>query len=308
MLKFNKYTRNSLHFFSNHFMKNFSTKTLELVLPNMNKLNVTIEDTKTLKDLEAEIKKNYNFEKIEFRTWDNSDISKNTEIDLIKFESDPIFMKINTSEWQLLNADRFDYTTTEAYKLKHDLKHDEKTDLNIISETIRNFNKNKNLKSNEIEEISFKLLKIKNSYFNKDLAPALHNFKNLEEIFSAYYKLRQEYAKLHKAKEKLMWVCETKAKLLILLGGLFFLIELLLIYYGTFVKYSWDIVEPMTYLMGCMNIVIILLYRKKFKHHSAFEYYSNKYFMRQVNKKKFDLINFEETGKKLKELEMILNK
>jgi len=297
----------SLNFYG-QLGKCFSTRNFLLIMPTMNKINLTIDDAKTLKDLESEIKKNYNFEKIEFRTWDNSHVSKNSEINLIHFKSDPIFVKINTSEWQILNSDNFDYTTAEALKLKQDLKHDEISDLKKISETLRNFNKNRNLKEKEIEEISMKLLSIKHCYYNKELTPLLNKFKNLDEVFSSYFKLRQEYVKRHSAKEKLMWNSETKAKLLILLGGFFFLIELILIYYGTFVKYSWDIVEPMTYLMGCMNIVIILLYRKKFKNSGAFEYYSNKFFLRQIKNKKFDLVNFEDTGKKLKELQIFLNK
>jgi hypothetical protein len=306
--KYSKYFSPKSYFHFNFSNKKFSSKTFELVLPTMNKLSIEIDDTKTLKDLETEIKKNYNFEKIDFKTWDNSSISKNNELNLIRFESDPIFMKINTAEWQILNAKNFEYTTTEHYRIQKDLVHNEKSDLELISETVRNFNKNEKLTDREFEEISTNLLRIKHSYTNRELSPALEKFKNLYELFSAFYKLKQEFASLHSVKEKLMWICETKAKILILLGGLFFIIELFLIYYGSFVKFSWDIVEPLTYLMGCMNIVIILLYRKKFKETGAFEYYSNKFFMRQVRKKKFDLIHFEETQKKLKELEMILNR
>jgi hypothetical protein len=309
-----KYTKYSYHLSIKPFSfvsppnKKFSSKTFELVLPTMNKLTIEIDKTKTLKDLETEIKKNYNFEKIEFRTWDNSNLSKNNELNLIRSESDPIFMKINTAEWQILNAKNFEYTTTEHNVIQKHLVHNEKSDFELISKTLKNFNKNTNLTDKEFEEISMNLLKIKHSYNNRESNAALQKYKNLYEVFSAFYKLKQEFASLHSIKEKLMWICETKAKILILLGGLLFLLELYLIYYGTFIKFSWDIVEPITYLVGCSNIVIILLYRRKFKEAGAFEYYSNKFFMRQVRKKKFDLIKFEETQKKLKELEMILNR
>jgi len=309
-----KYTKLSYHISVKPFSflslshKKFSSKTFDLVLPTMNKLTIDIDDTKTLKDLETEIKKNYNFEKIEFRTWDNSNISKNNELNLIRFESDPIFMKINTAEWQIMNAKNFEFTSTEHIVIQKDLVHNEKLDFENISEVVTNFNKNENLTQKEINEISMNLMKIKHSYNNREFTAAFKKYNNLYEVFSAFYKLKQEFANFHSIKEKLMWICETKAKILILLGGLLFILELFLIYYGTFVKYSWDIVEPITYLVGCSNIVLILLYRRKFKETGAFEYYSNKFFMRQVRKKKFDLIKFEETQKKLQELEMILNR
>ena len=311
MLKSTNYRRviKSFSYLNLSRYNNFSSpRTFDIVLPTMNKLSLQFDDMTTVKDLETVIKKNYNYEKIEFRTWDNSTISKNNHLSLMRSESDPIFMRINTSEWQMINAKNFDYTTTENNMIKYDLTHDEKTDLGEISETIRSFNKNPNLTDKEIQDISMNLLKIKHAYSNSDLLPVLDKYKNLEEIFSVYYNLRHEFARLHLEKEKIMWKSETKARILILLGGLFFIVQLMLIYYGTFVKYSWDIVEPMTYLMGCMNIVIVLLHRRKFKNFSALDYYTNKFFLKKVTKKKFDIINYQQTEQKLRELEKILNR
>ena len=85
MLKYTKYNRQIIKTFSyvnplrcNNFSS--SARSFEIVLPTMNKLSLSFDSTKTVKDLETEIKKNYNFEKIEFRTWDNSSISKNNHL------------------------------------------------------------------------------------------------------------------------------------------------------------------------------------------------------------------------------------
>jgi hypothetical protein len=311
-IKFGRFTKGfenlNSHSFKGVSKSNFSTLYFDLILPNLQKQKISIEDDSSLDDLEKEIKKHYKYEKIEFRTWDNAKIGKNNELSSIMSRNDPVFVKINTFEWQILNSEKFEYTNTEKYKVKEDFSHDVRSELKDVNKTVNKFNNNKSLTGKEIEEISFELFKIKHFHHNRDIRAIIDQYKNLDDIFENFYNLKHEYARLHALKEKLMKNCELKSKLLITLGGILFILELIGIYYGTFIVYSWDIVEPITFLLGCANLILILFFKKKFGTFGAFEYFSMKFFNRLIKKKKFDQLLFEETSKKLKQLEIIFNK
>jgi hypothetical protein len=278
-------------------------------LPNLQLKEISFDKTKTFKNMEQEIKKTYNASSIEFRTWDNSTISKNNDIASCLHEGDPVFMRIGTMEWQLMNTSHnMEYTQTEKYKLKEDFSHNTKNELDEIIKQVRNFNKNNALTDEEIIQIAMNLFKIKKFYVTRNLHESLGQYKKLTDLFETYYNLKNEYANLSNIKDKLLYSCRNKAKLLLIVGGLLFIIEMILIYWGVFIKYSWDIVEPITYLVGCVNFILILIYRKKFGISSAQEFYTKKFFYRLIKKKKFDEVLFNQTGRKIKEIEKILNK
>jgi hypothetical protein len=287
----------------------------EILHTNLQKEKITIENTheKTLKDLEQLIKKGNKFTTVEFKTWDDSIISKNNNLNMLFERNEPIFTKINSMEWQLLNLGEFNYTTLENIKIKEDLTNTASEEFSQIAKIIKKYslspNSNKSiLTEEEINKIAWQFFKIKNFYQSKDHKTFLSQFKNLGEILEKFYELKSEYNYLHQIKEKLLEKCQFKAKILILLAGILFIIELFLIYYGTFIKYSWDIVEPMTYLAGCTNIILVLFYKKKMGTSSPLHYYTQRFFNNLVRKKKFDQLHFEEVGRKLREIEKVLNK
>ncbi len=289
------------------FRKCFSTH-YDIIMPNIAKHRLDIKIDMTFADIEKELKAKMHLDKVEFKTWDNSSIAKNNKINCFQLQNDPIFLKLNNAEWQILNHQNFDFTTTEKHKyIKSDFSHDEKEDLDQIGKTVSLMNKNKNLKSDEIKNISMDLFRIKHFYNQRNITQNLGKFKNLQELFQSFYESKHLYANMHSLREKLLRKSENKAKFVILMGGLLFVVELFLIYYGTFIKFSWDIVEPMTYLMGCMNFVLILYFRKKFKTSSANEYFTNRFFNKMLRKHNMDK-QFIETEKRLREIEAILNK
>lgn len=283
----------------------------EILHVNLQKQRITVENSeeKTLKDLEQIIKKGNKFTTVEFKTWDDSIISKNNNLGMLFLRNEPIFMRINSMEWQLLNLGDFNYTTIENFRVKEDFSHNAKDELQEIIEKVKRFSNSKsNLKEEDISKIAWQLFKIKNFYQGKDYKSFLSQFKNLSEILEKFYELKSEYNSLHQLKEKLLQKCEFKSKVLLLLAGILFIIELILIYYGTFIHFSWDIVEPMTYLMGCSNLILILYFKKKMGTLSPHQFYTQKFFNNLVRKKKYDQMHFEDVGRRLKEIEKVLNK
>jgi len=317
--------RNNSYFKSVNF-KNFCTSSqlnsysspttfdFQLFLPNLQKLPVTIEGNKTLSDFEAEVKKGDKFRTVEFRSWDHSVISKNNFISDVFKNRDPVFIRVSNMEWQLLNSSLFDTNTTEKFKIKEDFAHNAQDEIKAIKENLKRLDRSEKLNEKDFEDLAVSIYRIK--FFNSGLKEVnefknskLSNlYKNLEEVFEDFYQLKSEYVKLYKIKEKLINKSEFRTKALFLLAGVIFIFELLFIYWGTFVRFSWDIVEPITYLIGCANLVLILLLKRKMGNLSPKEYYINRFFNRMVRKGKFNQKQLEELEIRIKEMEKVLNK
>jgi hypothetical protein len=306
------FNRFSSNFISNQISqickRNFTTAlpatSLKITLPNLQSKEFQISDNLTLKDLTEDLKKVHNYEDIEYRTWDNSILAKTSNLNEILSKNDPFFIRINKMEWQILNPE---IVFTQNSDCNLHLQPFSENQFSYILEKIKDLDSKHNLSEEELNQITFQILKLKNFYSNIDTSSNLAGFKNLTELFSEYYKLKSEYVNLHTLKEKLLRTCEIKSKFLIFLGGILFVIELFLLYYGTFVKYSWDIVEPITYLVGCCNIILILFYKKRIGNLSAFEYFTHRSFEKFVKKGKFNQKHLEDLGKKIKDLEKLLN-
>lgn len=281
-----------------------------LLMPNLQQKEIIIDRNKTFKDIEDEVKKDNTHTTLEFRTWDYSIISKANDIDSSLNTDEPLFVKVGSMEWQLLNKEKNETIElqTEKHRLKEDFSHDARKELESITNKVRALNKNNLLTQQDLDKIALDLFKIKKSYYSESVNDTMSQFRNLTDMFESYYKLKSEFAKLSMTKSELLNQCGTKAKLLIALGGLLFVTELILIYYGVFIQYSWDIVEPMTYLVGCANFVLILYYRKKLGNLSAHQYYTQKFFNKIVKRKKFNEELYFSTEKKIKEIEKVFNR
>jgi len=78
---------------------------IKMILPNFIKPTIKISKNSTFKDLSTVIKKQFNFESIEFRTWDHSRISLANDLSSCMESGNLIFLRIDDFEWQLLNYD-----------------------------------------------------------------------------------------------------------------------------------------------------------------------------------------------------------
>jgi hypothetical protein len=280
-------------FFKTNF-KNFTK--LNLVMPNLKNISLNINEQSTFADIEKELKNMKYFERIEFRTWDHCGISRGNDLETFFENNNMFFYRYDQLEWQIVSKQNIE-SLKHYEKVENLMKIDE---FEKIKKLITNYNDNKNLTKEQFFEICLKIYRIRNLNELKDNT----NFVNL---FNEYYILKSEFAKLNNLNDIYLQRAGNWARLLLLFAGLFFVIELGLIYYGTFVLYTWDITEPMTYLLGCFNIVLLLALRKKFGNFSAFEYYTKKFYNRIINKNKFNYLLLEENKLKIKEIEKIIN-
>jgi hypothetical protein len=187
-------------------------------------------------------------------------------------------------------------------------------DYQEIHYLIEKYNKNPNLTQEEIKQIASQLFKIENSiYLNKEISD--FNFKenikvhNLSDLMEEYYRCKKEYAKFKDYEEGKSKTANFLAKILIYLGGLFFIGELYWIYYITFEVYSWDITEPMVYLLGLFNVIVVAILRIKLKGLTPHEFFG-KFFLRMISRKykKSQLNNLEKIRKQIKDIEKFMAK
>lgn len=88
---------------------------IKLILPNFIKPTIKLSKNSTFKDLSTAIKKQFNFESIEFRTWDHSRISLANDLSSCMESGNLIFMRIDNFEWQLLNYDLISSENSDVF-------------------------------------------------------------------------------------------------------------------------------------------------------------------------------------------------
>jgi hypothetical protein len=281
------------------FFKTFSTD-INLILPNFKKISVNLEDNSTFNDIEDGLRKQKYMEKIQFRLWDHAVIAKSNELKTFFENNEMFFFRYDYNEWQVVSKENV--PTEPNVRAK---SFGPETEFKRISEIVHAHNTNKKLTEDELFKLSLSLFRLRNSH--QEFSSLINNKHSLSELFEEYYKLKGDYARMSIERDKYLLAAEKRAKLLILLAGLVLVIELCLIYYGTFIVYTWDITEPMTYLLGCANIVLFLILRKRYGNQTAFEYHTDKFFSRITKKKNFNLNLFEANRLKIREIEEYLN-
>lgn len=268
---------------------------LNFILPDSRKKLIELNESSTLFELETEIKKMKYIEHIEFKTWDNSIISKSCTLkDSVLTNNEPIFVKIDKMEWQELKNNSGQKVIINSASEK------DKT-----LETLVRISKN-SMSNEEYEAIELKIHEIKNYYKNTlDGKIGIGNFKSLSQLFEQYYDSKAQYFAISKKIEGLERSSSIKALIIILFGGLLFVVELGALYYGTFHLLSWDITEPITYLVTCFNLLLALIFKRKMGKLSPHDYFKSLFLKRGMRKLK---ISDTEISRLKSELHMIENK
>jgi len=264
--------------------KFFSSKnifTINVILPDLKKINIELKLNSSINDFENELRKIKNFEYLEIRNWDFSIISKNSNLNnVLNNSNEPVFIRVDRMEWQ------------EIY-------HKDLSNKDNNKQLLRKINKNKKLTDIEIIEIEEEINKLKNIYNNKLNDKLISNYKNISDIFKNYYDLKYEFNILKAKLDKIEKISQIKALCLILLSGSLFVIELFCLYYGTFMLYSWDIIEPITYITTCFNILLLIIAKRKFGKNSPHQYFKNLFFKRKIKSSKFNLENYDDIKNKI---------
>lgn len=271
---------------------------LNFVLPDSRKKLIELNEDSTLSDLEAEIKKMKYIEHIEFKTWDNSIVSKSCTLkDSIITGNEPIFVKIDKMEWQELK------NGCDEDKKINSISHDERAK---TLEVLNRISKNISLSKEDYEAIELKIHEIKHYYKNSLEGKIIKDeFKSISHLFEQYYESKSKYFTILKKLEGLEKSASFKALIIILIGGLLFVIELGALYYGTFHLLSWDITEPITYLVTCFNLLLALIFKRKMGKLSPHEYFKSLFVRRGLNKLK---ISDSDINKLRSEIQKIENK
>ena len=264
-------------FSSNTSTYNFHLKQTQLGI-NLKLLNNN--ESFTLKNLKDEILKHKKFENLEFYSWDNSRLSiENRLVDVLKEEElNPTYIKIDRLEF---------------FELKNN---EEKTvNLSMLENNTININNNINFIKlqtyyNNLLEEKLILNTEEQKNFEENINTTTTNTTftpthtttttNISTLYEKLHLLKKEYSTLLKNEEILSKSADKKTLFLILLAGSLFIIELILLYYGTFIVFSWDLTEPMIYLVTCANLVLVLLIKTKFRNVPAHKYLRG-YFMRK---------------------------
>jgi hypothetical protein len=281
------------------FPKFFSTE-INLVLPNLKKVSMKMEDSNTFEDIENNLRNQKYLEKVQFRSWDHSNIAKTNDLKSYFSNNEMFFFQYDRSEWQVVSKDENLHDTNINPK-----DFGSEAEFKLIQDVVGMHNKNRQISEDELFKLSLSLFKLRNSHH--EYSNLIKNKASLSELYEEYYRIKSDYARMCLEEDKYIRSAEKRARLLILLAGLVLVAQLALISYGTFVVYTWDITEPMTYLLGCFNIVVFLVMRRKFGNLTAFEYYTNKFFARIVKRNKFDNLKLEANRLKIKEIEEFLN-
>ncbi len=316
----NKITKRMSDKIFSTFARNFSTHSinkqinLKLSMPDSSTFEISIDTNKKLSELEGEIKKTSLVNGVEFKSWDYCKISKDN---LLKYALEhPLYLKLDKMEWQLVNDIAHDIEIQKCINFVNDIKWENSEmfeglknkqniyrDFKEIEQKLKNFiNKHgKTITYEKLYEIAIRLYSIKNLYNHE--TQGKHIDQNLNEIFENYYNAKKELGIMNLQKNNLERKAYLKGKCVILLAPLVIFVQLVLIYIGTFQIYSWDITEPMTYLLSIANIVGVLYFRKKFQDCGAHRYYKNVFFKKYVRKGKFDMKKYEELKKKVEDYE-----
>ena len=312
--------RKFFKFFSKKCFSSLNTTKINLTInmPDSTIKEIELEENHRLVDLETEIKKSSFIQKVEFKSWDYCNISKQNEIKSCL--DHPLYLKVDKMEWQYLNKTPLNSEIQELLNSFKDNNNDnidvfenhlirqmiykDYKDIEIkLKQILLKFNKSIN--QDKLFEMAIRLYSMKNFYINEK--EGKHIDKNLNEIFEDYYNSKEELDKMNQIMKKLEKKAYFKAKLFILIAPIIFFIQLLLIYFGTFQVYSWDIMEPMTYLLSILNLVGILIIRKKLGQNTAHRYYTNFFFKKLLRKRKFDEKKYEFLDKKVEKYEKNLN-
>ena len=289
-----KQIQKSFQFIKPKYFKFSSTTNLIISLPDLKRRQISLPITSTITDFENEVRKMKHIDNIEIRAWDNSRVSKNSLIEDVLIKSnEPIFMKIDRMEWQEL--------ITENKEKEENIP--------SLIERIRKINKNKNLQESQLESVEERVLQIRKFYDNslndKLIDREKHN--SISSLFSNYYSLKSELSKMTKEYDSFRKTSEKQSLAIILLGGTLFIAELLALYYGTFIILSWDITEPITYLVTCFNLVLVMLLKRKFGSLSAHDFFSNWFLRNKLRRKNFNVAKFESIKKVIEILKNKLN-
>eukprot|EP00347_Sterkiella_histriomuscorum_P008713 403344037 len=122
---------------------------------------------------------------------------------------------------------------------------------------------------------------------------------------------QHELYKLNEQKNQLYKKADFKSQVMLFMGSAYFFAQAAFIMGGTFVYYSWDIMEPISYMMLFTNFTFGVTYYAMFKKELALstlrESFANRFANRMYRKKGLDIQRAHQLEKEIIELRKVIN-
>jgi len=163
-------------------------------------------------------------------------------------------------------------------------------------------------------EISDKLFVNPEMYY-KIISSSL-NTSNLRQLQMDRKELLQKFKNdlivLEEKKKQLIDISHKRFKIWTYGGLSFLIIQFIMFARLTWWEYSWDVIEPFTYFINVIETILAayifyLIQTEEFSHELGRNIYMKRKFKSLARSSNFDINSYEETKKKVKELEQVIN-
>ena len=263
------------------------------------KIKIPIEEGKTIKDMEKETQTKNQVNSLDFFTHDGARISKSTHAETLS--TLPYFKLIidNKKEYIVISEKSFSFHN-QKYELEGNVKkfYDYCKDMQMDDDKALLLSK---YSSDVVEKLSQRKEWSKDDFIDEafeGLVQIAHDIREEKDILQAQYDLLKEHRKpLDVVKGHIDREAEIYAKRKISLMFYIIAAQFALVQYGTYILFSWDIMEPITCGMTLGDAVFAYFFWARTKCSYTLSGVFNHYFLKKKNKlakkENFDQENYD---------------
>jgi len=258
-------------------------------------IKIPIEDGKTLEDMERETLDKHNLSSLDFYTHDGAKIARSTSSEALS--SLPYFKLVidKSKEYIVISEESFN---------KYELEGNVKNFYDYCKENEMNDDKALLLSkycSDVVDKISKKKKWSKDEFIHEafeGLVQVAHEIREEKEVLQAQYDLLKDHRRpLDIVRGKIEREAEMFARRRIFTMFYFIAAQYVLVQYGTYILFSWDIMEPLTCGMTLGDAVLAYMFWAKTKSSytlsGIFNHFYNKRKNKLAKRENFDQENYE---------------
>lgn len=276
-------------------------------------MSIPIKDDQTVEDMEMYAKKKFGLNSLNFYTYDGALISKGTETST--FLSLPYFKLVldGSKEYIVISEKSFSFQN-HKFELEPNAKqvYDYCKNIEVSDENALILSKYSSVLLDELQKQN---KWTKQQFLDRACALLVcnaHQAREEQSIIRSKYDLLKTHRKpLDEVKSSIEKTAElyAKRKIFSLFGVIFS--QYLLVQYGTYIMFSWDIMEPLTCAMTLGDAVIAYLFwawtKTSYSMSGVFQYYYNKKKAKLAKKENFDEEQYDKIQSVLKIMKKRLN-
>jgi hypothetical protein len=271
-------------------------------------LKIRIEEGKTIKDMESETKASNQVKRLEFFTHDGAKIAKSTSAETLS--SLPYFKMVldEAREYIVISEKSFSFQNRKYELEGNDKKfYDYCKDLDMEDDKALLLSK---YCSMLVDKLTLQSNWDKEDFVNEVfecLVHIAHDVREEKEILQVQYDLLKDHRRpLDIVKGTIEHQAEVYARRRIFAMFYFVAAQYCLVQYGTYILFSWDIMEPITCGMTLGDAVVAYFFwattKSSYTLSGIFNYCYNKKMKKLAKKENFDQENYEKIETALKML------